>query len=231
MKILHISDWHGDMSLDSGDSDIIVCSGDLLPNRSLGQRDRDSQVGKASLAAEKNYQTAWVLKNIEKFKSLIGAKPFLFCPGNHDFINPVPLLKDAGLNAIDLENKREEVLGFSFYGFPYINYIVGEWQYELIPTELAAKTQEIPLETIDVLVAHCPPYGFLDMAGGHKFGNSALSGRLYYGCEKWPRMILCGHLHPSFGIIELPNGGERGHCIISNAATGARMLELKKKAR
>ena len=58
-------------------------------------------------------------------------------------------------------------------------------------------------------------------------GNSALTSRLYYDCERWPKLILCGHCHEGFGVVEMPEEGERGGCVVSNAATGVRLLEMR----
>ena len=218
MKIYHCSDWHGQLSIDSEDCDIIICSGDLLPNKSRGK-----------LEIEVPFQTDWVNKNIDKFVALIGSKRFLFCSGNHDFIDPCPILKNAGLNAININDSFVEIEDIKFFGFPWVPFIANEWNFELLDADLGLKTQSILgsiISQIDVLVCHCPPYGFRDSEGGRMFGNSYLSSLLYYGCEKWPRLILTGHLHGGFGTVEMPNGETRGQCIVSNAACGVIKLEI-----
>lgn len=226
MKIFHCSDWHGQLSLDAGDVDVIVCSGDLFPNKSRGDRD-----------IEVPFQTEWLQRNLNKFARLAthpvrGSLPFLFTSGNHDFIDPCPMLREYAVNAINLDDRMVTVDGVRFFGLPWIPFIIGEWAFELPPSELTAKTHEIPLDDVDVLVSHCPPSGFLDMdENGLRRGNSALTSRLYYDCERWPKAILTGHIHNSYGMIDMsgpsPASDENRTCIISNAATGSREVEIK----
>ena len=78
MRVVHTSDNHGAFSPIKGRSiDVIIHSGDLLP-------DPDPSHGHKKDIIE-YWQRKWVWDHIEQFKTWIGALPFLFTLGNHDF--------------------------------------------------------------------------------------------------------------------------------------------------
>ncbi len=206
MRILHFSDNHGSVPFDASEAqvaDVVVCSGDMMPNGKL----------RADPGWNRMMQPEWITKNIRWFKAL--GRPFLFCSGNHDFIDPTPILRDAGVDAIDITNRLVTVGGYSFYGFPYIPYIQGEWNWEATKKEMPKKVREIPLP-VDILVAHCPLEGML--SDPKYASNEALANYLHYEWETWPKAILCGHSHGTAGVRKHRN------CIVSNAATTWRLL-------
>ncbi|HVI40071.1 MAG TPA: metallophosphoesterase [Anaerovoracaceae bacterium] len=212
-KIIHISDTHGTFpQLPEGE--FVVHSGDFLPNASRG-----------NLAIEPKFQQAWVEARLDTFRDWLGGRTLLVCDGNHDFFNCCELLTANGITAIDLTNKLVTFQGISFYGFPYIPYIAGEWNYEKHLAEMndelrymREKVQDANV-SLDFLVAHAPPWGVCDLYLGNHFGNTVLTNMLAYDqMQPLPKYILCGHIHEANGSanifgIEISNAATRVHVI------------------
>lgn len=200
MRILHISDWHGNFSLvpqiKELTYDIVIMSGDMIKNCSRVKEDNEI------------FQPKWLGENKGKFDEIVGDRPFLFCEGNHDFVDPTPII-----GGINISYKYVEVLGYSFYGLPAIPFIQGEWNHETLPQQMSELSHEVP--ECDILVCHCPLAGLLDVNG---YGNGYLSNRFNYELS-WPKAILCGHYHETYGILQAES-------LISNAATTFNLLEV-----
>jgi Icc-related predicted phosphoesterase len=230
--LVHISDTHSTFPKLPGTDEIVVCSGDFFPNSTRGIRE-----------IEENYQTQWLIENLPTFKKWIGNRKFLFCSGNHDFIDPCRILQQEGIRAVNITNTWREHNGISFYGFPYIPWIAGEWNYECHVPEMqrnVAKLKEvIATKGVDVLVAHCPPYGILDAdfvikddnniivpKWAEHCGNRSLTNLLSYEMEEIPRelrprYLLCGHMHGHYGRINTLG------VTISQAATRTHVVEIE----
>jgi Icc-related predicted phosphoesterase len=177
---------------------------------------------------EVEFQRWWLENHSGSLEQWLYGRTFLFCPGNHDFIDPVPLMKEFGINAIDLNQQRVEHAGLSFYGLPFVPYLQGRWNFELETPEMQEAVAKIP--EMDILVAHCPPAGILDWVPPSSFaleqraGNSSLFNWMKWGngtTFNLHRMLLCGHHHSSYGIFNW-NG-----LIISNAATRVHTFEIE----
>lgn len=214
VKILHISDTHGGMpALPAEDFDAIVHSGDLLPNRSFG-----------IATVERTFQPYWVEDNAKRFKAWLGDRPFLFTPGNHDYIDPTPLLRDAGVDAHLLCNGLLDVDGVSFYGHPWTPEFCG-WNWMCGPTamrqHLAPAIELMEQGGIDVFVSHGPIHGVLDRnSSGERCGSRVVRDVLQL-VRHPPRLFLCGHIHEAAGV----QGWSRG-MVVSNAATTQRILAV-----
>lgn len=231
MLICHVSDTHSYFPSLPKEAEIIIHSGDLCPNLTRGDR-----------KIEVPYQSKWIIDKSATFKDWIEDRPFLFCAGNHDFIDPTPLLQKAGINAINLTNQSYQYKGIKFYGFPYIPWICGEWNYECHHPEMnreIRRLRDVLLSGIDVLVTHCPPYGVLDAnvvlrdgktmivpSWAESCGNTQLTNLLTYdledlSIESRPKYLLCGHIHESHSIVTDILG-----MTISNAATTVHLIDL-----
>lgn len=230
-EIIHISDNHSTFPTLPPEIQVVVSSGDFLPNKTRGIRE-----------IEERFQTQWVIENIPKFKTWLGDRRFLFCSGNHDFIDPCPILRKEGINATNITLSKREHNGVSFYGFPYIPWIGGEWNYECHSNDMylyVQKLKEVLLQGVDVLVAHCPPYGILDADfvirdGPHSIvvpkwtehcGNLHLTNLLSYQMDEIPehlrpKYLLTGHMHQHYGWSEMFG------ITISQAATQVHTLEI-----
>lgn len=216
MKICHVSDTHSLFPKLNEDYDVIVHSGDMLPNR------------KPRLKIDEHlFQRDWIREHAAEFKTWIGEKLFLFCAGNHDYTEPCTELRDIGINAFDITNKQVEIEGIKFYGFPYVPYI-GYWNWEAPNRMMEEKVKElieiVNKNKIDVLVAHCPPYGILDQnREGTHIGNTHMTAALME-FDPLPKAFLCGHCHERPNEINLPINGK--HIKIVNSATTQRIIEV-----
>lgn len=204
-RLAHISDTHGMFPAVPRSAVIIVHSGDMAPNISRGLMEKEIP-----------FQEEWWNNNLDQIVDRIDGRIFAFIPGNHDYFDPEQLLRLSGVNAHNLSNKKVELLGKSFYGYPYIPYISGEWNYETSMNDLAKHAQKIP--RCDFLVTHSPPYGVCDYYYQH-CGNTAISNWISYADEE-PEYIFCGHVHDASGI------GKIGNVIVSNAAMTINMFEI-----
>ena len=217
MKITHISDTHGTYNFTiPTDSDIVIHSGDFLPDYKFRNKCRDLSVV--------DFQKQWIHSKAKKIKGSFKDKYFLFCSGNHDFVDGYEveeILRNYDINAYCIDNQVLKIFDFKFYGFPYIPYIYGNWNYECSNDVLRNKTLEmvnrIKGQKIDVLVCHCPPYQILDSVIDmvENVGNLHLKNHFEYNLpiEDRPKWIMCGHIHCSNGIHT------EWICNVSNAAT------------
>ena len=215
----HCSDSHGYFPDLSPRSTLVVHSGDMLPNLATS----------ASLVVPNNevhYQRDWVKKRLDTFRDWLAGRPLIYTLGNHDFFDPEELFNKHGIKAVNVTGQVYNHSGLSFYGLPYIPYLQGYWNYELRDKEMAEKVLKIPTKGMDVLITHCPPYGFLDentegFFKGEHYGNTTLTNWLSYECEELPMFLLCGHIHDSHGIAKFDN------MTVSNAATVVHTFEIE----
>lgn len=219
MNLLHISDTHSYMNEMKGDFDLIIHSGDFLPNKkiSLGEIRNEKE--------EIKFQEEWIKRKMVDLVIWIKEKPFLFCAGNHDFIDPTPLMRRGGINAIDITNKLYNYNGIKFYGFPYVPYY-GYWNNELFNDQMSNELDKVASlcneGAIDILVTHCPIYGILDYDPKQQkhFGNQALADFFNYKIHKYPKALLTGHVHSANSTFTLNN------MFISNAALTQRIIKI-----
>lgn len=215
MKILHISDTHGGMPLLQAEGDIVVHSGDMMPNRSFGIRE-----------IEYTFQRYWIEDVSARMKAWIGDRPFLFTPGNHDYIDPTPVMRDADIDARLLCNGSLTVDGVRFYGSPWTPMFCG-WNWMCSDAgemhgNLAPAVEGFELGEIDVFVSHGPMFGVLDRnASGERCGSKVLR-EVMQNAEHPPKLFLHGHIHEGCGV----QGWSRG-VIVSNAACSQRVLTVQ----
>jgi Icc-related predicted phosphoesterase len=218
-RIKHVSDTHGKFPRLMGNFDIVVHSGDFCPNFVYG------------INTESYHQEVWLKSKIAEIEEWTLGKPLYFVLGNHDYISPAVFeatLRAHKIEAYDLTDKIVTHAGLNFYGFPYVPPINGKYAYELNAEQMAERIDAMVAvgnsTYIDVIVAHCPPAGCLDLCFNQhmRFGNSGLSNGLDYKFSKdmLPSALLVGHIHTSHGIT-MRNG-----VLVSNAATSQYTLEL-----
>ena len=223
MRIVHCSDLHGHFPELPWEFDAVVCSGDFFKHNQFKvnytpQR-RQSEI---------QFQTNWLKSKIPFMKEWLKGKPLIWCSGNHDFLNPCDILNDHGIETIDLDNRLVEYKGFMWYGFPYVPTIRGEWNWEKDPTDLKQEVNNMIsrikeagyLDKLDILVAHCPPNGILDLDDGCNIGNRFMNSAINYALRQPLKLYLTGHVHQSRGYIE------HGETLISNAANMARLISF-----
>lgn len=229
MLAVHVSDTHGAFPPLPKEGEVVIHSGDILPTLFKYHPEHD-------LA----FQVWFVQDRLEKYKAWLEDRPSIFVDGNHDWTNPAYALLNEGLRSTDATNRVVQFEGKSFYGFPFIPYIAGHYNYE---RDHAAMTQEIERMVLrltnaglgpefDCLIAHCPPYGVLDLLeqadmvndemvkNTYHCGNRALTTALTYQDILKPKTILCGHFHGCPGEESLLG------IKVSNAATTVRLVEI-----
>ncbi len=212
-RLLHISDTHGTFPHLQGDFDLIVHSGDFFPNATRGNR-----------LTEPGWQEGWLQNQAEALVNWARGVPLVYCPGNHDFAAHA-----LGLYGADVLEpyKPVEVDGVSFVGFPFINWICDEWNYEMRPGEMVDACKRLGdvlrsrPEPVDVLVCHTGIYGTLDGSCGDHYGSAPL-GRMLMDLppKRRPKVLLHGHFHESNGVAMF------GGILVSNAATTQRVVEI-----
>ena len=221
MRILHISDSHGIPREPQESFDVVVHSGDLLPNGSYGVRD-----------VETAFQPRWLEQNAARFPNAFRGKPFIYVPGNHDFVDPAPYLKAHGILARTLVDEVVEVNGLRFWGHPWTPPFF-DWNYMLRPEAMKLKldrlVQALKNEKVDVVVSHGPMFGVLDRnADGDRCGCKQLRAVLATTTAP-PRALLHGHIHESPGLTRWRSQRSRVDqqtVLVSNAATTQRVIEL-----
>lgn len=221
MKFIHASDTHAYFPDLKGDFEFVVISGDFFPNSCF-----DPNRGK--FQQEVKFQEKWMKKNIETFREWVQGKPVLWSSGNHDFFNPCEMLSSYGIEIIDLDNKVVEYKGLVWYGFPYVNYIRGDWNFEKEKPEMKNKIDQFierlkqakALDRLDVLVAHSPPYGVLDKSSrqysgrSENIGNHFIVNAINYALQSKLKAYLCGHNHNMNAFVIIDD------IFYSNAAVG-----------
>jgi len=220
MRIAHIADNHGYFPDFPGEFDFVVHSGDLYPYSNNG---RDINKNRTKKQREIEFQRDWIIKRIDTINDWLRRKPLLYCAGNHDFFNPCELLNKKGIDATDLTNKNIDYAGYKWYGFPYVNYLKGEWNWELDQGELWQQTQWLMDKmgsNTEILVAHNPMYGVLDGVDGIHIGNTFLQNAITYR-KTSIRLLLSGHIHESPGFVWL----EKMNLAVSNAAGTSRIIK------
>ena len=225
MRIFHVSDQHGKRFPEvPNDVDVVVSSGDFLPDCPyIGVSSGDIKNIK--------FQRNWITNNAKKIVTWLNGKPFIMCNGNHDRFNQVAdILRHYGAECYNVTFGTMSLQGVKFVGFPWINYIYGEWNYEVMQDKMKELMYEFHTEhflekTPDILIAHAPPYGILDNEDSYDrtthYGNRVLADYIDYNwVDRLPKAILCGHVHKANGLINI-----RG-MQISNAATVSRIVEV-----
>lgn len=214
MKIAHVSDTHGLLEPIRGDAEVIVHSGDFLPNRTRGLR-----------VSEETTQPAWVAYNEARIRKWVDHRTFVLCRGNHDYVDPIPMMREMGIDAYGIDDRMLHLDGISFYGFPWVPYFSGEWNHEVSPRELTARLDaaEPLIAACDILVAHCPIYGVLDMTQEGERAGSKPMRKLLQRAERVPNLYLCGHIHEQGGALQRWSRD----IDVSNAACSQRILDYR----
>jgi len=216
MKILALSDLHGRWYKQAGalirlhDPDWIVLLGDMLPDFTMvsGARNRLE-------CQQAHWQTQAAL-----FES--PRSPTTFIRGNREvdgFIVPsrfqsVPT--DIAVRLIRLEGIPTD-FGRDEDCRPYTQ--------EELEGELRVQVHENP--GASVVISHVPPYGCLDEPepDAH-IGHRPLASLLRSGEFGPDGLVLCGHVHESFGIGYIPDGQDRKTLVV-NAAEGYALVSFQ----
>lgn len=186
MRIIAISDLHGDLPATLPEGDVLVIAGDLAP-------DDWTPDGAQKGTTTRSRQARW---HHEVFTPWLNALPYahiIYIAGNHDFylegVNIAP--PDEGKSIHYLNEDLVNIDGVTFYGAPW-NMTQG-WAFALTEREYAQRLGKVP-EGVDVLVTHGPPL-IADMPGFH-WTSQILAD--WIGLTPF-KAVICGHTHEAFG--------------------------------
>lgn len=243
--LFHISDTHGlpqrPIRWAKKPPGLVVHTGDMMPNVKSTLRRRikpfeqvhheDYYRNEERIDEEVDYQSRWMQKVALSWRDWLtiadvdGADvllPFLYMPGNHDYIDPTPYLRDVGVDAVNLlvetgkgERAKFEKAGVSFGGAPLIVEMGGIWNHESTEVDIAFALDRVLDAKVDVLVSHGPPHGILDIVVGHGLIGSRAIEVLLEKTPNRPKAHLFGHNHPCGGVVYVD---EATDILFSNAA-------------
>lgn len=218
MRILHISDTHGTWPIPETDGyDVVVHSGDVLPNFSFGVS-----------VVEVARQPLWIAKHAKDIPEGYRRTPVVVCLGNHDYVDPTPALREAGIDARLVQDEVVEVLGVRFWGHPWTPRFC-DWNYNCSLEEMSRRLRPLHAALddgrVDVLVSHGPMRRVLDRnRQGERCGCPLLRDVLLT-CGHLPKAMLCGHIHESAGVKDWARAGPNAaRMIVSNAALTQRIV-------
>lgn len=216
MRLAHVSDTHGlDLAthfpLPDG-VDVVVHSGDLMPNRTRGHRE-----------VEETYQEHWCVENADAIAAWLGGRQLLYVPGNHDYWDPVVTWAPLGIDIVQPGGTEATCWrrdGLCFAGFQWVKFFTGEWNYEASEEAIAYGLESLPAD-VDVLITHGPPFGVRDRnEDGVRCGSMSLRKHLRTR-ERPVKLLLFGHIHPARGVLSWSRGMQ-----VSNASQAVHVLEV-----
>ena len=176
MRLLAFSDIHRDLDQAreiasmSTDADVVVAAGDF------GSLHRG------------------VAKLIDML--VVIEKPTVLVPGNNETDDELREACGGWRAATVLHGEGCTIDGVSFWGLGGgIPTTPWPWSYDLTEEEAEAALESCP-SSVDVLVLHSPPKGYLDGSGSRALGSSALLAAIE---RVQPAVAVCGHIHECAG--------------------------------
>lgn len=187
MKIIALSDLHGNLPEIDPSADLVLIAGDICSH------------------GKPHYQLKWLETYFKPWLNKIQA-PVIGVAGNHDWpfykIEYPYLRKDLdnlNLKWTYLEDSQTIVNGLKIWGTPWQRKFY-DWAFNLKPEDLKHKWELIPDDT-DILVCHGPPYGYGDLVERNEnVGCPYLLDKIK---QIQPKLVVFGHIHSGYGNWEL----------------------------
>lgn len=213
LKIVALSDMHGELPKNIQECDVVCICGDIVP-----------------LDYQQNFvkSISWFLLDFKPWAETLPCKKVIFIGGNHDFFLqrlhqrgmslPESFTEEADLTwnrpstvmksllvgnhkgqskLVYLCDNSYEYEGVTFYGTPWIADLT-RWAFYLPEDKLAERYANIP-KKLDVLLTHMPPkvanVGTVLQGGWNSltnYGSEALAQAIKDRDINWS---LCGHVH------------------------------------
>jgi Icc-related predicted phosphoesterase len=201
VKIVAISDIHGNLDDNLPSGDVLAISGDICPDWV------DFTMNKYG----ESQQRKWIKhKFIPWCTDMIDSGKFqdvVFIAGNHDFVFLKPIRNKSNRFYIPfpehvhyLYDSEVTIDGVRFYGTPWCS-MFGSWAFMVDNEVLERRFAKIP-DGIDVLLSHMPVKGFGDdvrsvniltrMKTIEECGSKALLDNVL---RVAPKLVCTGHLH------------------------------------
>lgn len=152
--------------------------------------------------------TDWLRSQPHRHKVVIG--------GNHDLtLQQRP--RQARTHFYDLAYLNEqtvEIEGLIVFGTPWSPTFLN-WAFNAdLGDQCRFHWEKIPLNT-DILVVHGPPHGYGDRCeDGRRVGCPDLTATIE---RIRPKLVVCGHIHESYGVYETPWGTKVVNASVLNA--------------
>lgn len=193
MKIVAISDLHGDLPNSLPEGELLLIAGDTVP-----------------LRMQSNFEQSrkWWLNDFCNWLKTLKFERIILIGGNHDgFLETHGQEIKATLiinKCIYLCNEQYTYLSYdgktyTFFGTPYCKQF-GNWWFMYSQDKLEELYKDIPKD-LDILLSHDAPYGVSDICyqntpwnDGSHIGNKALRDAIL---DKAPAYCIHGHLHSS----------------------------------
>lgn len=203
-QLLVLSDTHGQLPhIDElPEAEILIHCGDWT----------NSGFGYSS--AEMREVEGWVAKARGKYPYVLALH------GNHDVGVRNHHWERMGAIALD-GNTWVHPSGLSFHGValtPAYHWPEMAWQWDHMTFELEVEEAVWDFGRVDVIVAHGPPFGYLDRT--ERGINIGSRPALYYIRQHQPKLYLCGHVHEARGEARLRD------TLIVNTAQAWQLLEV-----
>ena len=191
MKVVCISDMHGNLNFEIPECDLLLIAGDICP-------------ANHSKALSEPKQMIWLEHDFRGWLDVQPIKKAVAVAGNHDWIweSSKYSVPDNFDKFKYIEDEETEYEGLRIYGTPVqLNFC--NWAFNRSAKEIQKYWDVIP-EGLDILLLHCPPYGILDETqhpyyASEHIGSKSLTERI----EKVrPRYVVFGHNHGEHGVVE-----------------------------
>ena len=190
MKIVCMSDLHGNLIKDVPSGDTLVITGDICPVTNH----------------EVYYQKKWIYNDFIPYLESLKHPNKIFIFGNHDFCGQLKQFvakthSDCESKGITLLHDSEAVIdGLKFYGTPFTPWFYN-WAFNLYEEQLRKVYDKIPKDT-NVLLTHGPPKYVLDLncAGGEHCGSACLLDIIQHDLKEL-KLSVFGHIHEPYGIV------------------------------
>lgn len=196
MKVIALSDLHGDLPILEESADIAIIAGDISP--------LDIQFNSVKMLE-------WLRTSFISWINSLNVEKVYLVAGNHDIIFEYcddslifELMNRSLLKLEYLCNESSDYIDkdgkiWKIFGTPYC-HMFGNWAFMREDENLEELFRKIPKD-IDILISHDAPYGCSDIcfeaiswSNQRHIGNPPLRDAIL---SKNPKIVLHGHLHSS----------------------------------
>lgn len=187
MKIVAMSDMHGQLPRAIPACDLLLIAGDIAP---ITNHDLE-------------FQRGWLNDEFRSWLKQVPARKIIGIAGNHDFIfERLPEAVPQNLQWTYLQDSGTTWEGLRIWGTPWQPWFF-DWAFNGYPEKLQKQWALIPNDT-DILLVHGPPRGYGD-------GVPEEDGVRLCGCPYLletikrigPRLVVFGHIHEGRGEWQL----------------------------